>query len=149
MHKTPYYIYILLNSAIKLPSTFLHEIAHVVVALLLGCRVKGFSIFPKIEDEGFITFGQVQVGARFPGVLFLVGLAPIIWNIIAFFIYIYDVIIINKFITYAVILCLISAGIPSYQDTFLAFKGLISFSGAIIAALLILVIITFYYAIQL
>lgn len=145
MDKTPYYLYILISSFIKIPSTFLHEMAHVIAALMLGCRVKGFSIFPKIEDFGCITFGEVQVGGRFPGVFFIVGMAPIIWNILAFYLYISETVIVNKYLTYVLMLYLISAGIPSYQDLFIAGKGLKSFSGIVILILMALSIAAFYF----
>lgn len=44
---------------LQLPSTFAHELAHWLVALVLGCRPSGFSLIPKRTSETSWQFGSV------------------------------------------------------------------------------------------
>ena len=61
-----------------LPSTYLHELCHLVVALLCGHKIVGFSIFPKISKEGTITLGSVSSLPIINITFVFVGMAPLL-----------------------------------------------------------------------
>ncbi len=69
-------------------TTLPHEIAHYLVAALLGGRPQGLSIIPKkTEHNGYVywSFGNVRACAnKFTG--FFIGIAPVIWLIAGYFI---------------------------------------------------------------
>src|SRR5690625_2311134 len=65
---------------LRLPSTFLHELAHWVPAFLLGGR-PSMTLWPSVDENGYITLGRVEwhnLGLGFVGQA-LVSLAPFGW----------------------------------------------------------------------
>lgn len=71
-----------------LPGTFLHESAHLLMALLLFLPVTGFTLVPKVikQAEGYgVTLGSVRYIQRDPVRGFLVGIAPICAGILFFY----------------------------------------------------------------
>lgn len=65
---------------LRLPSTFLHELAHLLTALLFGGRA-WMTVIPKVEADGSITLGRTEwdgVGMGFIGKT-AVAAAPIAW----------------------------------------------------------------------
>lgn len=66
----------LLVSAIYLPGTIVHELAHYFLAIILFLPVKYMEIFPKIE-KGYIKLGSVVYVKRDVIRGFIVGIAPV------------------------------------------------------------------------
>lgn len=65
------------SALIRLPGTFVHEICHLVAALLLNGKPLRFSIIPKREGNGSLTLGHVIVGnVRWYNGVFI-GMAPL------------------------------------------------------------------------
>jgi len=68
-------------------TTFLHELAHYLFALILGGKPQGLYLIPKkVEYNGVIywTFGSVKAYTnKFTG--FFIGIAPLMWLVAAFF----------------------------------------------------------------
>lgn len=119
---------IILISILRLPATILHELTHLVMAILTFSSITGFSLIPKIQKNR-VVLGNVSVIPKFRGALILIGLSPLILLIIAFFIYKYQIIIWNDWITYLILLYLVIGGIPSTQDLKSVSDGLFSISG--------------------
>ena len=65
-------------SVILLPGTFVHEMSHLIIATLLRVPVGKLSVYPKIEDDGGVLVGHLEVGKADPFRLTLVGIAPMI-----------------------------------------------------------------------
>lgn len=65
---------------LRLPSTFLHEVAHFLAALLFGGRAR-MTVVPQVEEDGSITLGRTEwddLGMGFIGTS-AVALAPLLW----------------------------------------------------------------------
>jgi len=82
-------VYIL--AILFLPGTFIHEIAHFLMALLMLVPVGNLELIPKIEADG-IKLGSVSIAKTDPLRRFLIGVAPLIlgMTIILSMIYIFD-----------------------------------------------------------
>lgn len=65
-------------SVLTLPGLLVHEIAHFLMAALLGLRTGTIELLPVLSDSGGIEFGSVQVEKADPIRLSMVGLAPLI-----------------------------------------------------------------------
>lgn len=122
---------LILDILFRLPSTFLHELAHFIIALLTFSDVKGFSLIPRIENKR-IVLGRVSVSPRYKVALTFVGFAPLLNAVIAFAIYYYDVIVVNRIFTFILQFYLLLGSIPSWQDIKVAIEGLFSISGIIL-----------------
>ena len=70
-------IKLLCRSVLCLFGTFLHELSHFAVAMLLG-KSEGFSIVPRIDGDSFI-FGEVKARVRFRILAVFIACAPLIW----------------------------------------------------------------------
>lgn len=62
------------------PGTFLHELAHYGMALVLG-EAEAFSIWPRIEGGNFV-FGSVKSRTRYKVLSSFIALAPVIWWVV-------------------------------------------------------------------
>lgn len=65
---------------LRLPSTFLHEMAHFTAALIFGGRAS-VTLMPHVEKDGSITLGRTDwedVGFGFIGTT-AVAIAPLLW----------------------------------------------------------------------
>jgi hypothetical protein len=103
----------------NLPSTIMHELAHFVVALLLGGHPTGFSIWPSRHHNRW-QLGSVT--ARLTTLSALpTALAPLFWLPAGYALFLHrhslggDSLQLMSTIYLAVYLCL-SAAIPSWQD---------------------------------
>jgi hypothetical protein len=67
-----------LSALINLPGTLVHEICHLVAALLFNGKPSRFSIIPKKEADGSLTLGHVTINNLrwYNGVL--IGMAPLV-----------------------------------------------------------------------
>lgn len=63
------------------PGTLVHEVAHLLVAVLLGVRVGKVSLFPQ-KDGSHVKFGFVQVAKVDPIRNFMVSFAPVVLGLI-------------------------------------------------------------------
>jgi len=72
------------KSILFLFGTFLHELSHFTVALLLG-KPEGFSILPRIDGDSFI-FGEVRARVRYKVLAVFIATAPLAWWVVLFFI---------------------------------------------------------------
>lgn len=59
-----------------LPGTFLHEMSHLVMAVILGVRVGEFNILPEISNEEKVKMGSVAIAKSDPIRRALIGAAP-------------------------------------------------------------------------
>lgn len=64
-----------------LPGTAIHEMAHLVMALLLRVRVGDITILPKREENGEIRAGAVRIAKTDPFRHTIIGIAPLIIGI--------------------------------------------------------------------
>jgi hypothetical protein len=77
-------IWLLLKLIFCFPGTVLHELAHYVAALLLG-KAEGFSVVPRRERNTYVL-GSVKSRTRYKVLSSFIALAPIIWWFISFLI---------------------------------------------------------------
>lgn len=75
-------------STIFFPGTIVHEVSHLLFALALGLRVQEIKIFPTIE-ESEIKLGRVLYERRDPIRGIMVGVAPLLVGLFAFFFFAY------------------------------------------------------------
>jgi hypothetical protein len=68
----------LLYSAALFPGVALHEISHALAALLLGVKVRGFSLRAERQTSGVVRLGYVEVLRSDPVRTSLIGAAPFI-----------------------------------------------------------------------
>ncbi len=146
-----------------LPGTFLHELAHYIVALILG-KAEGFSVWPKVEGGSFV-FGSVKSRTRFKVLSSFIAIAPLFWWIVLLFVLrslhfvgmsngtpkIHFGVVFDRLRHFSpsgvLLLWLLTqilwAGSPSYQDIKNFFSGFLSVSGfalfAIVAGLIYIV----------
>jgi len=129
-------------------TTLPHELAHFIVALILGAKPKGITLIPrKIETPAgtYWTFGSVKAYTNnFSG--FFVGIAPIINLFIGVFVAEYffsykEFTLENIIFFFFIEWILIENGIPSSTDLKIAFSSYIG----LIVTLFILVIGGLYY----
>jgi hypothetical protein len=64
-----------------LPGTFLHEIAHYLMAMALFVKVGKMELIPKIEGEGKVKMGSVQIEKVDLIRSLIVGVAPLILGV--------------------------------------------------------------------
>ena len=64
--------------AVFLPGTIIHELSHLIIATLLRVPTGELSVFPKINEEGEIQAGKLDLGNSDPFRQSLIGLAPMI-----------------------------------------------------------------------
>lgn len=74
-------IAISLITALYLPGTIIHELAHLIVAEVLRVKTAGISFTPEIEEQNHketqVKLGHVQVAESDPIRKYLIGFAPI------------------------------------------------------------------------
>jgi len=63
-------------SAVILPGTAIHELAHFLTASILRVPTGQLSIFPTVEEEGQVKTGKLTLGKTDPFRLAVIGLAP-------------------------------------------------------------------------
>jgi len=141
-----------LKSIFLLPGTFLHELMHLVFAMLLGAKVHSFSIFPKLRQSGgerYIELGSVGFSSRIRVLDFLIAFAPLfLWFMLWVILMRFNIVIgtfphfslnssalfsFEHWWVWLVAFQLIVGGIPSSVDVKLAIKGFFSFSGLVVA----------------
>lgn len=104
---------------VKLPATFLHELSHLLLALMTFQKVTSASIIPRrLPGGGGWLLGSVHFipsTAIWPA---LVALAPMLyWTFAVYFMFQFPTIS-----TIPLVLLLLEAGVPSSQDIKLALK---------------------------
>ena len=67
-----------LFSLLLFPGVFLHELSHLLMALLLGVKAGRFSLIPRMLADGKIRLGYVETAATDPIRDTLIGAAPLI-----------------------------------------------------------------------
>ncbi len=112
------------------PSTFLHELAHLLVAYITPAKIVSFNLFPRRVGNR-IVFGSVVARYR-PGIsMSLSAIAPLIWWVVLYYFVqdekigllkqdIYSVKLILKLY---IAFLLLWAGKLSTQDIKMFFKG--------------------------
>ena len=70
-------------SILFLPGVLLHEFSHFFMAKLLGVRIQGFSIIPRMMPEGYLRMGYVEVSESDIVRDSLIGAAPVILGTLA------------------------------------------------------------------
>jgi len=70
-----------LFSILLLPGVIIHELSHLVMATILGLKVKKISLIPEVVNSGQVRLGYVQTEKSDPIRDSLVGLAPFISGI--------------------------------------------------------------------
>jgi hypothetical protein len=116
---------------VNLSFTLLHEIAHYVVAFILGAKPNGFSLIPKKTTSGGKTYyqlGSVSVKNSNNFNRFPIAIAPLLLIGLLFYVnqhyYTYFEDNIYSLILYIVIvILLIDNSIPSVADIEIAFSG--------------------------
>lgn len=69
---------ILLQYLVLLPGIALHELSHLLAAMLVGVKTKGFSLRPTATRNGTVRLGAVMVKAADPVRESWIGLAPLL-----------------------------------------------------------------------
>ena len=72
-----------LYSLLLLPGTFLHETAHYLMAVLLGVRVRKFSLMPARQPRGLLRLGFVEIERTDNWREALIGVAPLLLGSVA------------------------------------------------------------------
>jgi hypothetical protein len=72
-----------LYSIVLFPGVALHELSHVLMAVLLGVKVRGFSLRPQRQPSGVIRLGYVEVQRTGSVRTSLIGAAPLFAGMIA------------------------------------------------------------------
>ncbi len=70
-------------SILLLPGVFLHEISHLLMAIILRVPVKKISLLPEVNKKGKIRLGYVQTLKTDIVRDSLIGLAPLIFGLVA------------------------------------------------------------------
>ncbi len=68
-------------SIVTLPGILTHEIAHFLMAALLGIRTGSIEMLPRLSADGSVELGSVQVGTADPIRQSLVGAAPLLFGL--------------------------------------------------------------------
>lgn len=130
------YISAYTKALLFLPGTILHELSHAVFGFIFG-EVHGFSLLPKI-DGSKIVLGSVQASAKFKILLLPVALAPLVWWVLLYYLFLLDYIPFAKELPdisihtfFLVYVCwqLLLAGRPSTTDLGVALTSIFSISG--------------------
>ncbi len=121
-----------------LPGTLLHELAHLLVALVTGGRPTGFSVIPHTKDcltrDGTVrrrwTLGSVTIAN--PGMVsaFPTAMAPLFLNVAAWQLYCrwfswFPRDPVHVLALYGTIYLFVSASVPSVQDLKIACSSLV------------------------
>lgn len=69
---------LILYFVVVLPGVFIHELSHLLMAVLLGVRVGKVRIWPARQAKGRVSLGSVQIGKADPVRASLIGLAPLL-----------------------------------------------------------------------
>ena len=87
-----------LYATLFLPGTFIHEMSHFLVALVLLVPVGKLELVPRVEEEekGY-ELGSVAIAKTDPVRRFLIGFAPLIFGLLIIFTILYFVSV-NRFI---------------------------------------------------
>ena len=72
-------ITIYLLAIIFLPGTFIHELAHYFMAIILVVHAEGLELIPKIQEHG-VKLGSVHIEHTDPFRRFLIGMAPFLFG---------------------------------------------------------------------
>ena len=64
-----------------LPGTFVHELAHALTATITFVSVHNIHLLPKVEEEGSIKLGSVEITKSDPFRRALIGVAPVLWGV--------------------------------------------------------------------
>lgn len=129
-----------------LPGTFLHELAHFLVAAVTGGRPVGFSVFPRREGgRGRWVLGSVAISR--PGVVSALpsGLAPLALNGVAYYLYRqwgewFPADLPHTLLMYLVVYVFCYGSVPSGQDVQVAFSrplGVALYGGLGVCALFV------------
>ncbi len=100
--------YVLLFLA--LPSTIMHELCHLIIALLSNGKPSSFSIIPKRENHQYVLGSVEFVPAWYNA--FIICMAPLILWVIALILFVKSSVLIVSPLLY----WLLVGGIPSKQD---------------------------------
>lgn len=73
-----------LLTLVLLPGTFIHELAHFLVALVLLLPVRSMSLFPSVNGQE-VKLGEVKFDRRDPIRGILVGIAPLFFGVLFIF----------------------------------------------------------------
>jgi len=129
----------ILYSTFTFPATFIHEVSHLIISLILNGRPITFKVFPKrIEKKDIVYYelGSVtSTNITWYNSLFI-GLSPFLLWIGAYFLYIsingdlFTLINIGKIILIAL---LIEGGFPSIPDYKIAFSKSFIYIGILMA----------------
>lgn len=107
----------------NLPVTIMHELAHFVIALLLGGRPSGFSLWPRREAGGW-RLGSVTARATLLSAA-PTALAPLLWLLIGGILLAFRSELAGESLArlcgvYLVVYLCVAASIPSWQDLHVA-----------------------------
>lgn len=69
-----------LLSIIFLPGTLVHEMSHLIAALITFVPVGRLSLWPEIEENGGVTLGSVAIAQTDPFRRTFIGVAPIVFG---------------------------------------------------------------------
>src|SRR5471030_284135 len=72
-------ITILLLALLFLPGTFIHELAHYLMAIILFVHAEGLELIPKIQEHD-VKLGSVQIERTDPFRRLLIGMAPFLFG---------------------------------------------------------------------
>ena len=120
-----------------LPGTIAHELSHLIVAFISGGRPRGFTVIPRSQEHrrgdgavvklwtlGSVTIGNAGVLSAFP-----TGLAPLLLNVVAWYLYRhwfswFPQDLPHTLGLYLAVSVLCSSSLPSAQDVRVAFSSL-------------------------
>jgi len=111
-----------------LPGTVLHELAHLIVAVVTGGRPVGFSIVPHRESAGVWRLGSVTISRPGPISALPSALAPLALNLVAYYLFRnwsrwYPLDLPHTLMMYAAIYLFSYSSIPSGQDVKVALSS--------------------------
>lgn len=116
--------------------TFLHEMAHFLVALVLGAKPKFPFLFPKKDFDGSTILGRVETASVKWYNGFPIAIAPLSLFVVAFILQRYyfsyfDFSFLSTLFYFYLLIVLIDSAIPSSQDIRIAVSGLNLLGGSI------------------
>ncbi|MCK9549473.1 hypothetical protein [Aquamicrobium sp.] len=152
------------KSFLFLPGTFIHELTHLIVALLLGAKIKSFTIIPRVKfidrNHYTVVYGSVEFSPKISAFNFLIGMAPLLMLIPIYLIlehlhffqyngtywelYFDELLAFSNWFYISILLELLSGCLPSTQDIKMSFEGLFSFSGLVMFVIIGFIVLTMY-----
>lgn len=75
---------IYLLAILFLPGTFIHELAHYFMAIVLFVHAEGLELIPKLQEHG-VKLGSVQIARSDPFRRLLIGMAPFLFGTLIIF----------------------------------------------------------------